>query len=324
VSSFDGLVLSLPTRNSTMRMRAWRALKETGCAVLRDGLYLLPRGADEGGVLKQLETEIRASGGFAMTVELKTSNPKHDAELRALFDRSAEYGELVREASSTRKSAALPRLERAYERLAKIDFFPGQAKAQAADALASLKSALQAGGEPRTSGRRLRRARAASYQGRVWATRKNPWVDRLASAWLIKRFIDRKAKFLWLERPRQRPPRAVGFDFDGAEFTHVGSRVTFEVLLAAFGLEKDAALGPIAAAVHYLDIGGIPIADAKGLETLLKGAREKARDDDSLLAEAIRVFDLFYSAYRSSGASGGGTPSGNGARSTLSTIETSV
>src|SRR5579859_1489729 len=111
-----------------MRMRAWRALKETGCAVLRVGLYLHPRGLDQGRVLKQLETEIRASGGFAMTVELKATDPKHEAELRALFDRSAEYGELVREASSTRKSAALPRLARAYERLAKIDFFPGQAR----------------------------------------------------------------------------------------------------------------------------------------------------------------------------------------------------
>src|SRR3954469_5150326 len=307
-----------------MRMRAWRALKESGCAVLRDGLYLLPSGADKAGVLKQLETEIRESGGFAMTVELKAADAKHQGELRALFDRSAAYGELVREAASAKTASALSRLQRAYDRLASIDFFPGQAKLQAAKALASLRITLDSGGEPRASGRRLHRVRAGAYQGRVWATRKNPWVDRLASAWLIKRFIDRKARFLWLERPRQRPRRAVGFDFDGAEFTHVENRVTFEVLLAAFGLEKDAALGAIAAAVHYLDIGGIPIADAKGLETLLKGARDKAENDDSLLAEAMRVFDLFYSAYRLSGASGGGTPSGSGARSTLSTMETSV
>jgi hypothetical protein len=321
---FDALVLSLPTRKSTLRMRAWRALKESGCGVLRDGVYLLPSGADKAGVLAQLETEIRKSGGFAMAIVLKPADDKHLAELRALFDRSGQYGQLVADASKAKARTGLARLQRAYERLAKIDFFPGQAKLQAAHALSSLKASLEAHNEPRPSGRQPRRIRAAAYQGRLWASRHHPWVDRLASAWLIKRFIDRKAKFLWLERPRERPRKAVGFDFDGAEFTHVGNRVTFEALLEAFGLQNDPALGAIAAAVHYLDIGGIPIADAKGLETLLKGAKENARDDDALLGEAMRVFDLFYSAYRSSGAKGGATPSGRGARSTLSTIDTSV
>lgn len=90
----------------------------------------------------------------------------------------------------------------------------------------------------------------------------------------------------------------MGFDFDGAEFTHVGKRVTFEVLLSSFGLETDSALAAIGAAVHFLDVGGIPVPDAKGLETMLKGAREKARNDDALLADAMRTLDLLYSAYR--------------------------
>jgi hypothetical protein len=122
-------------------------------------------------------------------------------------------------------------------------------------------------------------------------------VDRLASAWLIKRFIDRDAKFVWIDRPRDRPRRAVGFDFDGAEFTHTGNRVTFEVLGASFGLDGDPALAAIGAAVHFLDVGGIPVADARGLETVLRGAKEKARDDDALLADAMRILDLFHSAY---------------------------
>ena len=122
-------------------------------------------------------------------------------------------------------------------------------------------------------------------------------LDRLASAWLIKRFIDREARFAWFERPSERPKGAVGFDFDGAEFTHVKNRVTFEVLAASFGLDEDPALAAVGAAVHFLDVGGIPVADAKGLETLLRGAKEKAKSDDALLAEAMRIFDLFYSAY---------------------------
>jgi len=93
----------------------------------------------------------------------------------------------------------------------------------------------------------------------------------------------------------------VGFDFDGAEFTHVGKRVTFEVLLSSFGLETDPALATIGAAVHFLDVGGIPVPDAKGLETMLKGAREKARSDDVLLGDAMRTFDLLYTAYQIGG-----------------------
>jgi hypothetical protein len=145
----------------------------------------------------------------------------------------------------------------------------------------------------------VRRLDPRKYQNRVWATRTNPWVDRLASAWLIKRFIDREAKFVWIEHPRERPAKAIGFDFDGAHFTHAGNRVTFEVLAASFGLE-DEALTAIGAAVHFLDVGGIPVADAKGLETVLTGVKETARNDDELLAEAARIFDLFYSAYRQS------------------------
>src|SRR2546428_826816 len=197
--------------------------------------------------------------------------------------------------------SAHARLERAEERLARIDFCASEAKSQAAAALAGLKASYQAmypGGEPRASKRGLRQIDPARYQKRLWATRQAPWVDRLASAWLIKRFIDREARFAWIARPSECPKKAVGFDFDGAEFTHVKNRVTFEVLLASFGLDGDSALAAIGASVHYLDVGGIPVADAKGLETVLKGIKEKARDDDALLAEAMRILDLFYSAYR--------------------------
>lgn len=310
MSAFAALVLSLPTRNSTLRMRLWRALKETGCGVLRDGVYLLPAGASNG-VLEKMESEIRAYGGFAMTLELKARSPAQLADLRRLFDRSAEYGALARRIATAKASLArlgsrraqteIRRLERALGKLAAIDFYPGEAKAQAAAALDDLKSAYRAmysGGEPRVSRRGLRRVDAARYQNRIWATRKAPWVDRLASAWLIKRFIDREARFAWVARPSECPKKSVRFDFDGAEFTHVGNRVTFEVLLASFGLDTDPALVSIGAAVHFLDIGGIPVPDAKGLETMLKGAREKARSDDALLADSMRTFDLLYSAYR--------------------------
>jgi hypothetical protein len=306
----EALVLSLPTRNSTIRMRVWRALKETGCGVLRDGVYVLPADSAGGPVLTRLESEIKAADGAAMTVELTLKGPEQLARGRALFDRSVDYGVLVQKVNATKASlarlgarkarTATERLQRALDRLAQIDFYPGEAKAQAADALAKLKRAYQevhASGEPHPSNRPLRQLDRARYRKRVWATRKNLWVDRLASAWLIRRFIDPEARFVWLERPRDQPAKAIGFDFDGAQFTHVGNRVTFEVLLASFGLEGDPALAALGAAVHFLDAGGIPVPDAKGLETMLRGAKEKARNDDALLAEAMRLLDLFYSGH---------------------------
>ena len=306
----SALVLSLPTRNSTLRMRVWRTLKEAGCGVLRDGVYVLPAAATGAGVLAEMESEIRSAGGFAMAVELKLKTAGQRAEVRKLFDRSPEYGSLVDEISAAQSTLprsrpgqakrTVERLQRALDWLAQIDFFPGRAKRQATDAMSDLTRALEqefSGGEPVPAKKRLRALDPGRYQNRVWATRKDPWVDRLASGWLIRRFIDRNARFVWIERPRDLPKKAVGFDFDGAEFTHVKDRVTFETLLASFRRENDPALVRIGAAVHFLDTGGIPVADAKGLETVLRGIKEKSRDDDALLAAAMRIFDLFYSAY---------------------------
>lgn len=310
MNTYQALVLSLPARNSTVRMRVWRALKDSGCGVLRDGVYLLPAGSTRAPALAEMESDIRAEGGFAMAVEMNLKSGVQAEHVRKLFDRSTGYGELVGRINAGK--AALPRLglrraqtlvqrlRRSFEKLAESDFFPGAAKSQAEEALSGLASRMQelySGGEPRASKKRVRRLDATQYRNRLWVTRSQPWVDRLASAWLIKRFIDSKAKVGWIDQPRDRPRKAVGFDFDGAEFTHSGGRVTFEVLVASFGLDQDRALAAIGAAIHFLDVGGIPVPDARGLETVLRGAREKARNDDELLSAATRIFDLFYSAY---------------------------
>jgi len=311
--TFSALVLSLPTRNSTVRMRVWRALKGTGCGVLRDGVYLLPRDVPAAAVFPEVEAQVRSAEGFAMTVDVDFRTAKQLDHARGLFDRSPEYGELVKRTQADRAAlpklrkhkgeAALQRARRALEDLAAIDFFPGEARRQAQDAVRGLEDEvrlLESPGEPRARKGRVKRVESIRYRDRTWATRKDIWIDRMASAWLIKRFIDKGAQFEWLESPRDCPRKAVGFDFDGAEFTHVGNRVTFEVLLAAFGLQADAALASIGAAIHYLDAGGIPVADARGLETVLRGIRGKSRSDDERASKAFQVFDHLYAAYSSS------------------------
>jgi len=304
------LIVSLPTRNATPRMRLWRALKAAGCAVLRDGVYLLPQcdGADK--LLSGLAQEVEASGGAAHLLGLNARDEAQEKAFRVLFDRSAQFTELIGQIGAARAALAeqeavqvrkaVKALRRDFAVLAAIDFFPGAARARVESALAELENAAQAlfsPGEPSSAAGEVACRDKADFQGRTWATRQRLWVDRMASAWLICRFIDPAARFLWLDDPADCPADALGFDFDGAAFTHVGNRVTFEVLLASFALEGDAALAKLGALVHYLDAGGIPVAEAAGVETLLGGLRNRCPDDDALLDEAARLFDLLYTAY---------------------------
>jgi len=291
------LVATLPTRPAAARMRLWRGTRALGCAALRDGAWLLPAGHAE--ALDRLAREVIDAGGSA---ELLTvlARGEQAGRFQALFDRGAEYAALL---GSIRQALAAPdpktaqALRREFKALAAIDFFPGEAQRQVAAALEEL--AAIAGGEPRAGEGEIRRLATRDYQGRSWATRKHLWVDRIASAWLIRRRIDRKARFLWLDHPRKCPKDALGFDFDGAAFTHIGSRVTFEVLAASFGLDADPAIARIGAIVHCLDTGGVPVAEAAGIEAVLGGLRAAAADDDDrLLAEAGRVFDGLYQHYR--------------------------
>jgi hypothetical protein len=106
--------------------------------------------------------------------------------------------------------------------------------------------------------------------------------------------------FLWLKRVKDRPKRALGFDFDGAEFSHVGAKVTFEVLLTSFGLDQDTGLARLGALVHHLDVGGIPIAEGAGFAAVMTGARLLQKDDDALLKAMTPVLDSLYAAYSAS------------------------
>lgn len=300
------LLLTLPTQPNAVRVRIWRALKTLGCAALRDGAYILPQAHQA--LFEPLVTELRAHGGSAMLLQLAPDSAAQRAELLALFDRSEAYGAWREQANAAQaefaalgETEARRRLRAVGDALAavrRIDYHPGAAAEQAQaefDALRTALDALYSKGEPQARAEHgISRLELCHYQGKRWATRARPWVDRLACAWLIRRFIDPKAQFLWLGDPPEPPADALGFDFDGATFTHVGARVSFEVLLLSFGLEADAKLLRIASAVHVLDVGGIPVPEAPGLESVLAGMRELHTDDDALVAAAASVFDALY------------------------------
>jgi hypothetical protein len=295
---FLALFVSLPTRQSAGRMRIWRALRGLGCATLRDGVFLLPDAPEHEAALTNIAGEVLAVQGTADIYRLGGRDRPQEAEIVRLFDRGPDYARLLATMAGidAGDSKALRGLRRDLAALATIDYFPGEAQRQARAAFAALEAA--SGGEPATVAGKIRRLASADFQGRTWATRKGLWVDRMASAWLIRRFIDRKATFLWLDNPKKCPKAALGFDFDHAAFTHVGGRVTFEVLVASFGLDNDPALGRIAAIVHCLDVGGVPVVEAAGIEAVLSGLRAAAANDDKLLTEASRVFDGLYKNYQ--------------------------
>jgi hypothetical protein len=285
-------------------MRIWRALKALGCAALRDGAYLLPLAGAQREQLRELADDTVREGGNAWLLTVLPQSEDEDAAWRALFDRSGDYAELLRALAESRMKLAgltpqeinrqLRKLRRDYEAVVAIDYFPGEATLNAEAAwmdFVNVAEALLSPGEPQPVNAALERRDPADYRGRQWATRRRLWVDRVASAWLIRRFIDPEARFLWLESPLDCPPEALGFDFDGAAFTHIGERVTFEVLLASFGLEQERGLARLGAMVHALDVGGGFVAEASGFEAMLAGARQRARDDDQLLTEMSVVLD---------------------------------
>jgi hypothetical protein len=300
------LILTLPTENATARMRAWRTLKASGAAVLRDGAYLLPEREACRAILEEVADAVRAAGGSA---HLLTVGEPGTAAYPRLFERADAYGELLEGIAGARLELAARgpletlktarKLRKAFDGIREIDFFPGEALRQAETALNDLEALLRralAPDEPHDAPGAIPRLATADYRGRRWATRRRPWVDRLASAWLIRRFIDPEVAFLWLESSADCPADALGFDFDGAAFSHLDGKVTFEILAASFGLD-DPALRRVGALVHFLDVGGVQPPEACGVERVLAGLRDLVADDDALLAAASGVFDGLYGAF---------------------------
>ncbi len=304
------LVVSLPTASATARMRIWRALKNLGCEALRDGAYLMPAGGERESALQELAQECTREGGTAWLMAVQPRWPGEDTAWRQLFDRGEAHAALRKawkEAAASLSSLSSQeiarlqrRLSKEYEAVRAIDFFPGDAAADTQAAWTEMERRLQRAlspDEPHERQGTVPRLDIGAYRGRTWATRRRLWVDRVASAWLIRRFIDPHARFLWLAQPSDCPAEALGFDFDGAAFTHVGERVTFETLLASFGLDDDAGLARLAALVHQLDVGGAPVPEAAGFEAVMAGARERLDDDDALLAEIGTVLDSLHAHF---------------------------
>jgi hypothetical protein len=298
-------VTQLPTEDPASRMRMLRTLESLGAAVMREGVYVLPDTPDNRRALERLAQYVAQNAGNANVLRVAASSEAQHAQLRRLFDRSARYEELTKNVLSLRGgvgvvdvsaiSRVLHKQRRDLEAIAALDFFPTAARDRAEATLAEAEAEIRALLFP-TQGVAAEHA-AEPMQRRIWATRRPLWADRLACAWLIRRFVDSEAKLLWLDKGAACPADAIGFGYEGARFTNSESRVTFEQMLAQFGMASHAALGRIGGIVHYLEVRGTPVPEAAGVQTLLQGAVRRAASDDELLREAEKTFDLLYEAY---------------------------
>lgn len=295
------LISSLPTQNSTARTRVWRSLKASGAATLRDGVYLLPITHLQ--KFEPIAQDVISEQGSAYIFQAEAP---FNLEVSSLFNRNEEYEvihkqlvDLNQNQNESEKKELLKqvrKLRKNFDALVEIDYFPSEIQGQTLNTLVSLEQSIARLGEahePISTQEKIKRLLKKDYQNRVWATRKHPWIDRLASAWLIKNFIDESPEFIWLESPSECPEHALGYDFDGAAFTHIDNFVTFEVLLHSFGLETPA-LKKIAEIVHYLDIGGFEPPEAIGIEKVVQGLRSQISDDDQLFGLANYIFDGLY------------------------------
>jgi len=306
-SAWLAYVTSLRTDDPPARMRVLRTLESLGCALLREGVYLLPDSEVNRQGLSRLTEHIFRLNGSAYLLPVTTADQAQAHVFRGLFNRSKQYEELIKTVESLKTgfgisepasiARVLAKQRRDFEAINALDFFPSPGRELAARALKDAEEKVHGLVFPDTPKPNPAIQSGRPYLKRIWATRRPLWADRLASAWLIRRFIDPEATLIWLEKTEECPATAIGFGFQGAAFANSKSGITFEQLLANFGLQNSASLARIAALVHYLDTGDTPVAEAAGVETMLLGAQRRSTSTDELFAESEKTFDLLYDAY---------------------------
>lgn len=298
-------IASMAAEEPAARMRVLRTLESLGAAVLREGVYLLPETAANQRSLETLAEYIGKSGGAAHVLAAAAASTTQHQAFARLFDRSARYEALTKTVESLRigfgqsDPSAIARVlhkqRREYDAIAALDFFPTQARERAQAALGEAESAVRQLLFPAPAHSSI--GAGEKLLGRVWVTRKPPWADRLACAWLIRRFVDPEATLLWLDKSEPLPPEAIGFGFEGAHFANSEDRVTYEQMLARLDLGTNPALAKIGSIVHFLEIRGTSVPEAAGVQTLLQGALRRSPNEAGLLGEAEKTFDLLYEAY---------------------------
>ena len=310
---------TIPAKNPNVRVKAWRRLQAVGAVQLKSSLYVLPFSEANYEHLQWLAREVEDLGGEAVFLQCASVENLGEAEVQALFGkaRDEDYARLHEEIQTLAKGLeaetrdredkarelqlALKKFTRRFQAIQEIDFFPSGQGERTAMLLASLADRLKVmtGQGPGPESPAV--LKKEDYQGKTWVTRKRPYIDRLASFWLVKRFIDKEAEIAFISPQGKltKDPERIYFDMAGGHFTHRDQLITFEVLAASFGLE-DKGIAHLAALVRSIDLKeeleGMD--EAKTLKDLIDGLVKITPGDHELMARALVLFDALYATYR--------------------------
>jgi hypothetical protein len=314
------LVHQLPAQPSNLRVRTWRRLQQIGALAVKQAVYVLPDSANAREDFEWLKTDIERAGGQASIFAADTVDSwSHDALVEE-FRRSRQdaYTALAREAevmlrrvgTDSRRSKRMPSrrmVQQLRERLTAvehIDFFGSAGRDRVVTLVRQIEE--HAGSTSPAATTVKGGAAQRSYRGELWVTRPRPGVDRMASAWLIRRFIDREARFAFAADRGAVPRDGIPFDMFGVEFSHQNEGCTFETLCTVFAIDEPAVVR-IAAIVHDLDLkdGRFGAAEAATVGAVIEGLQLAHGDDEALLEHGMSLFDSLYRSFEQSSRSAG-------------------
>ena len=311
------LIHQIPPKPDYFRVKIWRRLQRLGAVAIKNSVYILPKNEQTQEDFQWVLREIVEGGGEASLCEARFVEGLSDDQVEVLFQaaRDVEYRQLAEEG---RRLAAMPlpdgqieetrrtqleidlaRLKRRLAEVIAIDFFgaPGREAAE------GLVSGVEARMHEKRSGKQIVNAavtRREDFRGKVWVTRKGIHVDRMASAWFIRRFIDSDGRFKFVSPKGYKPLQGeLRFDMFEAEFTHEGDRCTLEILIERARL-NDHALTPIAEIVHDIDLKDAKFGrpETPGIDRLIAGIAMAHKDDETRLARGVAVFDDLYEYFK--------------------------
>ena len=302
------LMVSVPPHPSSLRVRVWRKLRALGAVALKKSVYILPFSPDNLEHFQWLSQEVQREGGEATLLKVDRLENMTPADVVRRFQdaRSQDYRTLAaryraiaeglerraRRPSTSRREEELARLGRELERVKEIDFFDAPGFQEVTRLRETIEMRLHPPGAPAAA--EGSQVYLDALKGRRWVTRPRPHVDRLGSAWLIKRFIDPEASFLFA-RPEEFPGDAIPFDALGAEFGHQGEDCTFETLIKRCGL-RDPRLAHLAEIVHEVDLRDQKFHrdEARGVDLVIRGLLAVLKADQDILAHGMTLFDGLY------------------------------
>jgi hypothetical protein len=292
------LLFSLPTNRNTERVAVWRRLKKMGAVQIKTSTYLLPDEPAQYEQFQWLAQQIRDYGGDSTLVRAQEIEGLTKEKVIAIFNdaRAKDYAELRKslqgfigrrkKLDAETAAAELQRLMRQFREIRDVDFFDSP---RGHDVAMLLRRA-----EGRSGGRQLAMLDAKQYQGKTWLTRPRPEIDRVGSAWLISKFIDRRPKFVFAPSV-EAVPGAIPFDMLDAEFSHHGNYCTFETLIKRFGI-ADKSVAKIGEMIHDADLDDARFqrVEAVGIDRVLKGWAKEGLPDKEILRRGFQCFDALY------------------------------